>query len=392
MPNMADYILWRGDMTFSERPFNEVDSLIFCEAAYARWDGMLPEEDSGEILFFRDAALRYAVSGTPAPPSTDPGPVLRLGALSARFSLTGISDYVNRVDRENRIQFCAMTFHPGDGSLYVAFRGTDSTLTGWREDFSLSYADRTPAQEAAVKYLERVAGRYPGPIRLGGHSKGGNLALYAASFCGGETRARIDSVYNNDGPGLNEKAADMPDYVPLGSKFHLIIPEESVVGVLMNGHRDRKVVKSSARGLQQHDPMTWQVMGASLAEAGGQAVSSVFVDRTVRRWMEDMDESERRALTDALFDGMEATGADTLGEVKSRGLSAAGPMLKNFFDMDGEKQKDVLDSVGKLVRAGGGQLVDGALKGVGGLMNIIDQTLSRPEDRDPRPPEDGKKN
>ena len=287
------------------------------------------------------------------------------------------------------IQFCALTFHPSDGSLFVAYRGTDSTLTGWREDFSLSYSIRTPAQEAAVKYLEGIAERYPGPIRVGGHSKGGNLALYAASFCNDAVRARITDVYSNDGPGLNEKAVDTPDYVPPSGCFHLIIPEESVFGVIMNGETERKVIKSSARGLQQHDPMTWQVLGSAFEEAGGQTGSSVFVDRTVRRWLDDMSDSERQSLTDALFDGMEATGADTLRDVKNGGLASAGTMLKNFFDMDGARQKEVVDSVGKLVRAGGEQLVDGARKGIGGLMNIIDQTLSRPEDKDNKPPENG---
>ncbi len=387
MANMLDYILWRGDLSFRERPLNEVDNLIFCEFGYAKWDGLLPDEGSGEVLFLRDAAIRYVASGRPAPPSTDPGPALRLGALSARFSGAGVSDFVNRVDRANHIQFCALTFHPGDGSLFVAFRGTDSTLTGWREDFSLSYSVRTPAQEAAVRYLEDIAARYPGPIRVGGHSKGGNLALYAASFCNDAVRARIADVYSNDGPGLNEKAVDTPDYVPLSGCFHLIIPEESVIGVIMNDGTERRVIKSSARGLQQHDPMTWQVLGSAFEEAGGQTGSSVFVDRTVRRWLDDMSDSERQSLTDALFDGMEATGADTLRDVKSGGLAAAGTMLKNFFDMDGTRQKEVVDSVGKLVRAGGGQLVDGARKGIGGLMNIIDQTLSRSEDKENKPPE-----
>ena len=387
MANMLDYILWRGDIGFRERPFNEVDNLVFCEFSYALWDGLLPGEGSGDVVFLRDAALRYVASGRPAPRSTDPGPALRLSALSARFSGTGVSDFVNRVDREDRIQFCALTFHPGDGSLFVAFRGTDSTLTGWREDFSLSYSVRTPAQEAAVAYLEGIAERYPGLIRLGGHSKGCNLALYAASFCSDAVRARITDVYSNDGPGLNEKAVDTPDYVPLSGQFHLIIPEESVIGVIMNGETERKVIKSSARGLQQHDPMTWQVVGPAFEEAGGQTGSSVFVDRTVRRWLEDMTETERQSLTEALFDGMEATGADTMRDVKSGGLATAGMILKNFFDMEGARQKEVVDSVGKLVRAGGGQLVDGARKGIGGLMNIIDQTLSRPEDKDNKPPE-----
>ncbi len=389
MPDMKDYILWRGDLDLRERGFNEVDSLVICEICYVPWDGLVPAGGSGEILLLRDAALRYFGSGRTPPPSTDPGPLLRLCALSARFSGAGLSDFVNLVDREDRIQFCAVTWHLGDGSLYTAFRGTDATITGWREDFSFTYSERTPAQDAAVRYLEDIAARYPGPIRTGGHSKGGNLALYAASFCPDAVRARLKDVYINDGPGLNEKIPDLPEYVSAAHLAHLIIPEESVIGVLMNDSLERRVVKSSARGFRQHDPMTWQVLGSSFAEAGGQTAGSVFVDRTVRRWLADLSDDERRSLTDALFDGMEATGADTVTEVKKQGVTAAGTVLKNFLGMDEERQRDVAETVVKLLRAGGGQLADEARRSVSGLKGLMDLIPGRGGDGDGKPPEDG---
>ncbi len=380
MANMVDYLLWRGDVALTEKGFNEVDSLVLCEICYVPWDGLLSAPWEGEILRLRDAAVRFAASGRKPSPSTDPRPALRLCALSRRFSAAGISDFVNQVDRDDQIQFCALTFHVEDGSLYAAFRGTDSTITGWREDFSFTYSRGTPAQEAAVKYLEMVAEKYPGPIRIGGHSKGGNLALYAASFCSEAVRGRVAEVYNYDGPGLNEGIRMLPGYVPPDGRLRLIIPEESVIGVVMNEETERTVVKSSASGFRQHDPMTWQVLGTSFVEAGGQSGNSVFVDRTVHRWLDGLSEKERRGLTEAIFDGMEATGADTVSEVKNQGIGAAGAFVKNFLTMDSEKQKDVLESVGKLVRAGGDQLVNGALRSVEGLKNIIAPLPSREDE------------
>ena len=393
MPNMTDYLLWRGDVTFREKELNEVDSLILCTLCYLPWEDLVPSTDSAEGLPFITAAGKFVSSGRAPLGAIDPRPLLRPCALSARFSSALAGDFVNRVNRQNGMQFCAMTFRLDDGSLFAAFRGTDSTLTGWREDFSLSYSETTPAQEAAVRYLELIAAKYPGPISLGGHSKGGNLALYAASFCRGSVRARIGAVYSCDGPGLNEKTVCLPGFVPLGDRLRLIIPEESVVGVMMNDGEERKVVKSSAKGFQQHDPMTWQVLGPSFEEAGGQTGNSVFVDRTFRRWLGDMSEQEREGLTTLLFDGMEATGANTMGEAKAQGLNAAGAMVKNFIAMDGSRQKDVLEAVGKLLRAGGGQLADGARKGVDGLMGIIGLNNNPGADRKKPgdPPPDGNK-
>ena len=383
MACMTDYLLWRGDLTFRERDFNEVDNLVLCTVCYLPWDGLLPAFGSGEILLVRGAAERYAVSGRTRPKSTDPRPLLRLGALSARFGGAGVSDFVNLVDREGGIQFCAMTFHLDDGSLFIAFRGTDATVTGWREDFSLTYSSGTPAQEAAVGYVTEIAERYPGKLRLGGHSKGGNLAMFAASFCAPALRNRIEEVFSNDGPGLNEKITERPEYVSASGKFRLIIPEESVVGVLMNAGTVRKVIRSSAKGLQQHDPMTWQVAGCAFLEADGQTGNSAFVDGTVRRWLSDMSDREREGLTNLLFDGMEATGADTMGEVRAQGITAAGAIVKNLLEMNGSDQKDVLEAVGKLVRAGGGQLVDGARKSLDGLKGLIDLFPVRPPEENP---------
>ena len=197
--------------------------------------------------------------------------------------------------------------------------------------------------------------------------------------------------YDTEIASLNEKITAMPECAPLGEKYRLIIPEESVVGVIINAPEGRMVVRSSAKGLQQHNPMTWQVAGTTFEQADGQTGNSTFVESIMGRWLRDMTEDERRGLTEMLFDGMEATGANTMGEAKAQGLNAAGAMVWNMLTMNADRQKDVLGAVGKLVRAGGGQLIDGAIRGVDGLMGIIGLGASDANDKKPGGKADGPK-
>lgn len=361
MGSFLDYLKWRGDLSFGVSSFNEVDNLIFSELAYTRMEGIVPEIDRAETVSIRELCdtyekLQYKVEGH----ANDAYPLLFEAARSTRFAGIQAGAYFNRVDPEKSIQFAAVVFYLPDGSSYVAYRGTDNTLVGWREDFTISYLSETPGQYEAVRYLERIAARTEGPLRVGGHSKGGNLAVYAAAFCSDAVKKRIIAVYSNDGPGFNSSVVESPEYMESLDKVSLIIPESSVIGILLSNKKERKIIKSSVNGVQQHYPYTWEVQGPHFVEAETQSQISLFLDETLRRWASNLNEAQRMNLVEVIFDTMDASGAQTFTELKANKISSYKAIFKALLDIEPDLQKEVLQTVGKLAAAGRDVLMEDA--------------------------------
>ncbi|GAA2180552.1 DUF2974 domain-containing protein [Brooklawnia cerclae] len=316
MANLQDYVRWRGDFTLAEREFNTVDNLVLSALSYLDLDGIVPGPGEGSITLAAASALwRRAPSGLDQRrlTVTDPSLLLDLGD-SARFGTAVASDYVDAIDPDSGMQFAALTVRLDDGSAYVAFRGTDNTILGWREDFTMSF-QTVPAQAAARDYLRaRLAGE-TGPVRVGGHSKGGNLALYAAMGLPDHLHHRVTTVYNNDGPGLSPQIVDGERVERFQDKIVWIVPEFAVVGMLFNHAAPPRVVASGARGLVQHSLMTWQVEGTDLVDAPGIAAQAGLLNRAFDSLLEDATDDDRRDFTEAFFGALTAGGATLITDI-----------------------------------------------------------------------------
>ena len=245
-------------------------------------------------------------------------------ADSRRFGSATLRSYVDVIDEARSLQFSAFQVDLPSGETYVAFRGTDSTLVGWREDFMLSF-EVTEAQREAAAYLERAlvrAAEQGRMVRVGGHSKGGNLAEYAAVCCPSELRERIVRVYSNDGPGMAPEVMRRDGREVLGDRLRRIVPTYSVVGMLFARADDpRIIVPSTGVGIGQHDPTTWQVLRTGVEEALQLLPECVPVNEAVARWAEGIPLGERERVTNEVFDALEAGGATRFDEI---GASAEG--------------------------------------------------------------------
>ncbi len=276
MASIYDYLYWRADLTFEDRPFNDVDNLILSSLAYLDLKGIVPTEEQGGLI-----PLSFACKQFLKRTGGDIEPYVRslakisiefvtLLAQTKRFGSARLSAYEDVVDNTRSLQFAALCIELPSEGTYVAFRGTDTSLVGWRENLMLSYTI-TEAQREAVSYLERAVSRIEdsnAPIRVGGHSKGGNLAEYAVAFCPERVRERVRRVYSNDSPGMAPEVLPEDVRAMLGDKLHRIVPAYSVIGMLFARENDRHaIVASSATGLEQHDLTTWQVSRDSIIEA-----------------------------------------------------------------------------------------------------------------------------
>ena len=302
MADVFDYLKWRGDLSFSQDPPNEVDALIFSALSYISYGGRVERYPDVPVTL-RDAAEEYfALDDHEARVRVKNDlELLHEAAKSNRFGFAKLCFYRDLFIPEQETQFAAVTFLLDDGSAFLAFRGTDYSLVGWKEDFNMSFQQTVPAQRLAVQYTRDVAAQYIAPLRLGGHSKGGNLAVFAAARSSPILQRRILEVYNNDGPGFTQYMMGDPGYIAMVPRIKTYIPQSSVIGMLLEHEEPYTVIRSKTVSLLQHDPYSWEVMGNGFVQMKEITEESRFVDTTIKAWFADMTNQERGQLVDVMF-------------------------------------------------------------------------------------------
>ena len=223
-------------------------------------------------------------------------------------------------DEKKTEQFSALTLRLPGGQHYVTFRGTDDTIVGWKEDCLLTVMDEIPAQRDAVEYLTWAASVYPGKIAVGGHSKGGNLAMYAAAMVPESVQERIGNIYNNDGPGFQEKILQTEGYRRIKPRIKTILSQNAMVGTLLWNDCDYTVVKSTAALLGAHDGFTWETTPTSFVRCENLSPSARAFDRAMEEVLVGMSMAERQEFIEEFFGTLTATGAVTLSDLSARML------------------------------------------------------------------------
>ena len=373
--NIIDYIDWRGDLTFAERGLNEVDNLIFSTLTYLDMDGMIPEEGI-TIKTVYDNRAEEGLKNTGL--SNDPMPLLKKAASSERFKNVIISDFVNSVDVGRGLQFAAACFRFAEGCIYIAFRGTDNTLVGWREDMNLAFLSETPGQYMAVEYINNIASKYPDSLIVGGHSKGGNFAVYGAAFCEPEAKKRIIRIYSNDGPGFKKSVTETEAYSSILDRTLKIIPESSLVGILLSSRANRKVIRSSVKGAMQHEPFSWQVKAAEFEETAARSAYSLFMDDTINKWVDTLSDENLAVLVDTVFEILEATGAATLSQLSKNKREAVNAAVTAMSKIDPESRKTVMEMLKKLMMTGADKMRTDTQKSIEHLISEVSKNSPIP--------------
>ena len=331
MGNIMDYISWRGDLTFEQSKFNEVDNLILACFSYVNLDGIpaVAEQKGIELKNLTEEFMKlHTMEELEADKSfirLAPFMMLEM-AETNRFGNSVIRNYVNEIVTEAEQQFAAVEIVLEDGTSYVSFRGTDDTIIGWKEDFNLS-TGVVPAQERAVEYVRRVSENTTGMLRVGGHSKGGNLAIYGAVMCK-EAHEKILEVYSNDGPGFSKEFQELPETEVMMDKIIRIIPEYSIIGTLLEHEKDPVIVASSSKGLLQHDGFSWEVQGPALVRRDSLSRTALRFIAILHKWIDGMDMEQKKVLIEDLFATLQASGYENLSEVQSGGLKSLAAMVK----------------------------------------------------------------
>ena len=353
MALISDYLTEKGNIPFSELPFNEVDNYVVAKIVNPDLSDVLTPEGNavplGEALetYFDLHGEEKNSQGVLASPVILTA-LRRLPGLR-RYRDLLLSDFVRRILPAQTEQFSALTVTlPGQWS-YVSFRGTDDTLLGWKENFLMSVGP-VEAQEDAAAYLADAAARLSGPLMAGGHSKGGNLAVYASAMVPEAIQERITDVYNNDGPGFLPEFYRAPGYLRIRPKLHTLLPQNTLVGTLLTREKWASIVRSTKWGPAAHDGFTWEVRGTAFVRCPTLSRSSRAFEETMDRVLAGMSQEQRLEFTDELFDALAATGADTVTEVSEQRLYQALEIAGSFRKGTGTK-KFVLEVIREMLRA-----------------------------------------
>ena len=351
MANILDYVTWRGDLPLSFDGWNAVDAVILATACYSDFPAVTAP---GARRTLKELAAQMPPETSNEPGNLDRAELIRRMAASKRFGGLMLHDFVNVVDTARNIQFAAVTVDDPLGGAFVAFRGTDKSLVGWKEDFMMAFETPVPAQTAAVRYLSQIAARTRGPLRVAGHSKGGNLAIYAAMNMPEEVTGRIAAIYSFDGPGLSDAAMQSAAYENIRARIESFVPQASIVGLLLAYHPDYKVVKSSALGgISQHSTFTWQLNGPRFEEVEQVDKSSAMMDQTMHEWLRECTPEQRRSFVNTLFEVLES--ADTR---PGDALTSVSAIIEAMRRVDASTARMVWQLLGRFVQIGADSLFD----------------------------------
>ena len=316
MADMLDYIRWRGDLPFTVSPPNEVDAVIFSTLSYIPFRGRTVSHPE-EAIPFSEAVEEFF--SYPEPPNYIRAQrdldLLKAAGESVRFGNTRITEYRPKFIKEQDTQFAGVTFLLDDGSLFVTFRGTDNTLVGWKEDLSMSFRSVIPSQALAKQYLQDVLMTHSGPVRVSGHSKGGNVAVYAVSQSAPVIRDRVLEVYNQDGPGFSAEFLEDPGYRSILPKIRTYLPQGSMIGVVLYRAEPVIIVQSHETGIMQHDPFSWNICGTAITRMDALNANSRFFRLTMENWLAGFDMDDRVRLVNMLYDLLTSGDVEVMDDI-----------------------------------------------------------------------------
>lgn len=354
--NIIEYLKEYGDCSLGEMPFNDVDSLALCQLSYLKFDGLVPDvKENGASITLEQIAAHADFQKLFSDERYEKDNRALFDAMlsSRRYRYMKLNCYINIVELEWETQFSAVTCLLEDGTLYIAYRGTDETIVGWKEDFNMAFLSPVPGQAYSVKYLNMVTSKLRSPFILGGHSKGGNLAVYAAMNCAPRVQERILKIYSMDGPGFRPEVLSSCNYEAIADRVVKILPHSSLVGMLFEHDINYQVVKSKTFGLAQHNPYTWLVEKGEFVKTDNLYEGSRRMDNTLNEWILSLNEKQLKTFVDTFYQVISASQAQDLIEFTAdwkKSMNGMVTALKEVDEQTARILKEIIKSLFEIAR------------------------------------------
>ncbi|MCR5744013.1 MAG: DUF2974 domain-containing protein [Lachnospiraceae bacterium] len=355
--NMVDYV--KSEMaTFSEKPFCEVDSVVLSWLVYLHFEQTKELTASSKGMDIRQAFHAERFDDMLVNVWTPKETIELLGAVvaSPRFRNIKMYYYREELDAQSGTQFGAVVYKLLPDLAYVAFRGTDWSIVGWEEDFKLALSGPIPSQKLALDYLRMVAPKFKGRLIIGGHSKGGNLAVYSAAFCSPKLQSRIVNIYSHDGPGFMESELKSAGFKRIKDRILKTVPQDSFFGLIFKEECEYRVVDSNAFAVNQHNPMSWRVTDGDFALQNDVTGAAKLLREKMNTWIDGLSQEDRKKFIDTVFGMLYKTGVKSFDELADDPKKYIPIVMKTIGEMDKETQKFVTHLVKQLIF--GGRKVD----------------------------------
>ena len=290
-----------GNLSFDTLPINEVDGLIFCAFAYFKIESILSYQETVSI---KDLYLRYKEIEEDTIFKKNQNRLFKVLSETKRFSNILVTRYFNIVNKQKEMQIAGMTFLLPNEILYVAFKGTDSTIVGWKENLNLSYMEVIPSEQKACSYLDEILQSTKKKVYVGGHSKGGNLGMYASIFC--QNEEKIAQVYNYDGPGFSKEILETDAYKKRKDKIITFIPKSSIVGNILNKDTKTLIIKSKQIGLLEHDLYSWLISSTHFVYTKNMSEEAKKMSNLLNEMIENIPDDKKQKMITFFYDVLES--------------------------------------------------------------------------------------
>lgn len=362
MGTIIDYLREYGDYSLEEKPFSDVDSLVLSQLSYLKFDGIVPGPEDESVQESATASIQKSVPVSVREIADHPdydhlygderyrkdNTALFQGVLrSRRFGGMKLWNYVNLIEPEQESQFSAVVCGLSENLTYVVFRGTDENIVGWKEDMNLAFSEPVPGQKRSVPYLEQAARTIRGNFYVGGHSKGGNLAVYSSMHCAPEVRGRIERIYDHDGPGFRPEVLEKSAYREIEGRIHKTVPRSSLVGMLLYTDAAYQVVESKTVGLAQHNPYTWLIREDGFRVVEEIRAGQKFMDQALNEWILSLDQEQMHTFVDTFYRVVQASETDNLIDFTANWFQS----LQKIGKALGEVDKETAEVIIQIMRA-----------------------------------------
>ena len=337
MANIIDYLDIKGDVDFEQSPINEIDKIILARFSNLPFGKIVFEKKETienvalKMLNLKDEDFFW---------KGDKEFVQKIGK-NRRYKDLIVSDYSEIKDLLIEKQFAAITIWISNKLRYVSFRGTDTSLVGWKEDFNMAFMDDIPAQKEGLEYLNSIGKKYRGKLIVGGHSKGGNISIYASMRCKPTIRRKILEIINADGPGFNEKVIKSKEYLKILERINTYIPQSSIIGRLLEHEDNYEIVYSSQKGVMKHDIYSWQLEGDNLVRVNDLTDESKIVSKVLKKWLEDTTPNQRENFFNIIYEVLVSTDVKDFNDFNIDTFKKIKTIIKSYKNIEKEERKEI---------------------------------------------------
>ena len=355
MGNLISYVQQYGAQTFEDKSLTDIDVLVLTEIAYLPFDEIVPKSfDVTEAISLEQIGKEFEQIKekkqklNPFMITSERIELLEVVSKSQRYKEIKVFGFMNDIDDERTKQFAAVCYQWEEANRWIIFRGTDESLTGWKEDFMMTYSDLIPAQTDAIEYLKKQAETFSGTLNVSGHSKGGNLSLYASAMQEETVQNRIEQIYCWDSPGVHSSILDKEGYQRVVSKAKRYIPQDSIVGLMLESKVPYHIIESQGSGISQHSTLMWNIQEDHFVELTELTKNSQLTDQTFKQWTEVVSDEDLKLFFDTFFELIFEMGVETVNDVYYNFRMYIQKFFEKAYQIDPEK-REVLLRVGHLL-------------------------------------------